>query len=281
MVQQSTLNKIAQLQKAGAPSDYIKTVTSILESKSSSPSSSSTPKSVVSSSKSNAPQNTTSNVVTSTTKPSFFSKEGQKQAFSRVAGVFAAPFTGDKVIFTPTGTDVSAVVKPLTVISAAGSLAYGGALIYGATGAATATGAAATTSSSLFGAKTALTAAGLGVVTGGLLFGGKTAQTAAPQTLTQTPNQITNPAQTTISTQTDNSTKVTNQNQYYVIKGSPNASIYGSQTAAQTGQTQTTTPTQTTTAGQDTSGGQSQQQSAGTDIFTLALIGVGAYLLLK
>jgi hypothetical protein len=221
--------------------------------------------------------------VPTTSKPSFFSVEGQKQALSRVVGVFTAPFTGaDIMLKNPiTGTTYGNVTTPVNVATIVGSLGTAATIGALAAGTAGATAGTATAGGALSRAFTpTLATAGLFGLGAGVLFSSAGGSRTAPQTMTQTPTQPTTGTQTTTPNWTDSSTKILYQNRYDTIIGSPYASIAGSQSASQPS-TQETTPIFSQNPSQDTSGSQGQEAGTGTNWALIAAIGLGAYFLLN
>lgn len=261
MVTQAQIDAVNKGFKSGQTASQIKqTVTSMDK------------KTVISSSNASKPQ--TVKTVTQE-KPGFFSVAGQQQAFARVGNIYN-PMNLFKPVYLSNGQDVGKIVRPVTLIAEAGSILYGGALaltkipsVLGF-GAGTSTTAGASTG---FGFKT-----GVALFSGGLLASSLFSDKNAPQTITQTPNQITNTTQTTTTNQNDYSIRPVDQSQRFIISGSPNSSIYGSQSATPTGQSQEVTPIQQVIPTQDTSAGQSQTSGINP---LLILAGLGILVLMK
>lgn len=213
--------------------------------------------------------------------PPFLSKEGQAQALKRVADVATFSYSGETLgIGTsdkPAGSLVSGALKAVTGASIIGSVAYGVASLPAISGAttATATGVSSSIPASTSMLKPLLFGAG-GFALGNLFSSGQ----PAPMTQGTTAQQNTNTYQTTDSRQFIDSRQFSEVNQKFFIKDSPGASLYGTAVP-----TQTVSPVQAVSPIQDVAPVQdvapSQAQNTGIDWLTLALIGAGAYLLLR
>lgn len=208
-----------------------------------------------------------------------------KAGISRVANVLN-PFANNPIYLgnpstgnINTNLDVGGYTRTIVRASEAALLAPKIAALFGGGSALATTAATAATSTAAQASKYAIPAlaAGSGLLAGGLLFG-RNGTATAPQELNQTPQQNTNPTQTTNSNLFDYS-----QNQQYQtssIANSPGASLYGSQQQTRP-TTQTTTPQQTTSPFQDTSGNQSQEATTGENWGLIAAIAAGAYILTR
>jgi len=211
------------------------------------------------------------------TNPGFFTLAGQKQAFWRVGNVLN-PFANNPIPLGNSNLDVGAPVRTIVRVAETALVAPGAIKAVGFLGTTTKAGIA--TASSLKPDLLVPAIAGIGgFALGGLLFQ-KPGATTAPQSATVTPTQPTQATQTVTPSVSSVDNSINTQNQIYTIKGSPGASIYGSQSQDKP-ITQTTIPNITQQPTQDTGLNQSQEANSSTDWATIALIGAGLYFLTK
>lgn len=178
--------------------------------------------------------------------------------------------------------DVGWAVRSVVRVAEAGSVAYGVSLIpaVGAGLAGTSSGATSMLPASLDASKSLAIGSGLlglGAL-GGLGLGsfGK----PAPMTQDTTAGQTVNTYQTTDSRQFTDAQQYSYVNQNFKIKDSPGASLYGTAIPSQTvSPALSVSPIQDVSPSQDVS--PNQAQNTGINWGLIALIGAGAYLILR
>jgi len=223
---------------------------------------------------------TTKNGMTTTTKK----EVGLVAGLKRVAGVFTAPITGQK-IFTSGGKDVTRAVNTATVIGAAGSAAWIGAISAGGAAAGGVAGSAAAGTTTKLAVPAIVAGAAGGVLLGGLFSGGAKATTGDQNT---NPNQ--NPVLNANPNQTTDQPNQTNPNQGsndpFTVGGSGNIINYINRRSQNTTSYYypTANPTQTTpidqTASQSVDPTQSASASSTSGLLPI-IIGVAAVAFLS
>lgn len=198
----------------------------------------------------------------SAASPSFFTKSGQSTAVKRVVDVLTLNYD---TLNSPVG-NVAPIIKPLTVVAEAGSVLYGGSLLFGGTGAAAAAGTGGAVAA-LRSGFLPLTVGAVGGLLGGSLFGDKGASTA-PQNMSTVTNQ------NTYSYQTTNTSQDTYNTQYLIGSPGANPVLYGNPS-------QSVTPSQRVIPTQDVTPTQSQTASSGANWALIALAVGGLYLITR
>jgi len=197
--------------------------------------------------------------------------------FSNAPIPLVNPISGNVV-----NNDVGGAVRSVVRVAEAGSLAYGVSLIpaVGAGLASTSSGATSMLPASLDAYKSL--AIGSGLLGLGALGGFGLASIGKPAPMTQdtSAGQTVNTYQTTDSRQFTDAQQYSYVNQNFKIKDSPGASLYGTAIPSQTvSPALSVSPIQDVSPSQDVS--PNQAQNTGINWGLIALIGAGAYLILR